>query len=414
MCRVFDGRWLNQLGKNAMLKKSVLNTLASAMILVFSGLANAAPTTKGIYINQGTLEDTKRLTYLIEQSKAVGINTFVVDLAQTTKNYQKNIDLIKSNGLKYVARIVVFTDGGDPKKVKSKAFWEGRYKLVENAIAYGADEIQLDYIRYNTKQAPNPQNAKDVKEVIKYFKEKVAAKGIPLQIDIFGEVSFKESPRIGQNVQLFADTIDVVCPMVYPSHYAPYQKHSADPYNTVYKSLTSLKSKFDKMPFKLTPYIEASNYHYKWSNAKKTTYINSQLKAVEDANADGWFVWSPQNHYDNLFVALKTRGNSKTVAANDQETSTTASTEDKSAASNKDDKSVAKAEDKSSSAKGYGKPTAANADDRPAPRKGYGKPTASKYGKPSNERYGKSKNIKTNGRTTTAKADESISQKQVD
>ncbi len=297
-----------------MLKKSVINTFSAAMLLVFSGFSYGAPTVKGIYINQATLEDTKRLNYLIEQSKATGINTFVVDLAQTTKNYQKNINLIKSNGLRYVARIVVFTDGGSPKEVKSTAHWEKKYKLVQNAIDYGADEIQLDYIRYNTKQPPSEQNAKDVKKVIEYFKEKVAAKGIPLQIDIFGEVSFKESPRIGQNVVLFADTVDAMCPMVYPSHYHPYQKHSAEPYNTVYKSLTSLKSKFDKMPFKLTPYIEASNYHYKWSNAKKTSYINSQLKAVEDANADGWFVWSPQNHYDNLFIALKNRGSKTTTA----------------------------------------------------------------------------------------------------
>ncbi|MBS0288416.1 MAG: hypothetical protein JSS07_00090 [Proteobacteria bacterium] len=300
----------------------MLKNIISVLVLpflVYSAITWAAPKTKGIYINQGTLENSSRLRYLIDESKAVGINTFVVDLQKTTKNYQKNIDLIKSNGLRYVARIVVFPDGGHAKQIKSNSYWEDKYKLVENAISYGADEIQLDYIRYSTKQSPSPQNAKDVKEVIQFFKDKLNAKGIPLQIDIFGEVSFKESPRIGQNIQLFADTVDVVCPMVYPSHYHPYQKHSAEPYETVYKSLTSLKSKFDKMPFKLNPYIEASNYHYKWSNAKKTSYIISQIKAVEDANADGWFVWSPQNHYDNLFAALKSRtSNSANAKANDK------------------------------------------------------------------------------------------------
>ncbi len=294
-----------------MFKKSITLTLIGTLFLAFSGMASAALKTKGIYINQGTLENTARMKYLIEQSKAVGINTFVVDLEKPTRNYQKSINLIKSNGIKYVARIVVFPDGGKANQIKSNAHWEKRFKLVEDAVAYGADEIQLDYIRYSTKQPPSPQNAKDVKQVIKFFKTKLAQKGIPLQVDIFGEVSFKESPRIGQNVQLFADTVDTVCPMVYPSHYNPYQKHSAEPYETVYKSLTSLKGKFNDMPFKLNPYIEASNYHYKWSNAKKTSYINSQIKAVEDAKADGWFVWSPQNHYDNLFTALKTRGNSK-------------------------------------------------------------------------------------------------------
>jgi len=308
-----------------MFRKLSVMALITAGMLLISGQSVAQPKAKGIYINQGTLENSKQLDYLIEQSKAVGINTFVVDLEKATKNYQKNIDKIKNNGLRYVARIVVFPDGGKATQIKSNDYWEKRYKLVEAAMAYGAEEIQLDYIRYSSKQSPSPQNAKDVKQVIKFFKEKVAAKGIPLQIDIFGEVSFKESPRIGQNIQLFADTIDVVCPMVYPSHYHPYQKHSAEPYETVYKSLTSLKGQFnnEKMPFKLTPYIEASNYHYKWSAAKKTSYILSQIKAVEDANADGWFVWSPQNYYDNLFNALKSRGNSKTVASDTEKSDKT-------------------------------------------------------------------------------------------
>lgn len=276
---------------------------------LFSGFINANPTNKGIYINQGTLENTKTLQYLIEQSKAVGINTFVIDLQKATPNYQKNVNLVKENGIKYVARIVVFPDGGNPNQIKSQAYWKDRFKLVESAVKFGADAIQLDYIRYSTRQPPSDQNAKDVKEVIRYFKTNMAAYKIPLQVDIFGEVSFKESPRIGQNIQLFADTIDVACPMVYPSHYHPYESHSKQPYETVYKSLQALKKQFDtsNMPFKLHPFIEASNYHYKWSSAQRSAYILSQIRAVEDANADGWYVWSPKNHYDSLFDALKNR-----------------------------------------------------------------------------------------------------------
>ncbi|MGD9591046.1 MAG: hypothetical protein AB7V32_00830, partial [Candidatus Berkiella sp.] len=165
-----------------MLKKSVLNTLLTVLLVIFSGIIKAAPTTKGIYINQGTLENTQRLTYLINQSKAVGINTFVVDLEKVTRNYQKNINLIKNSGLKYVARIVVFPDGGRANQIKSNDYWQKRYKLVESAISFGASEIQLDYIRYSTKQPPSAQNAKVVKQVIKFFNDNVAAKGVPLQI----------------------------------------------------------------------------------------------------------------------------------------------------------------------------------------------------------------------------------------
>lgn len=299
-----------------MLRIALLSVIFFAISI---GSVNAQNTvqTRGIYINQGTLENSGLLNNLIQQSKSVGINTFVVDLNNVTRNYQKNIQLIKSNGIKYVARIVVFPDGGRANQIKSQAHWEGRFKLVEQAVAFGADEIQLDYIRYSTKQAPSAQNAKDVKQVISWFKQKLASRNIPLQIDIFGEVSFKESPRIGQNIQLFADTIDVACPMVYPSHYHPYQSHSKQPYETVYKSLVSLKSKFNEnMPFKLTPYIEASNYHYKMSDGQRSKYVMSQIRAVEDAKADGWFVWSANNHYGSLFTAMKNRQNPTVATKN--------------------------------------------------------------------------------------------------
>lgn len=294
-----------------MVRKSPI--VASLIVAVFAllGATNAVAKVKGIYINQGTLENTAKLNGLISESKAVGINTFVVDLQKVTRNYQKNINLIKNNGLRYVARIVVFPDGGRAQQIKSQEYWNNKAKLIDIAAKMGADEIQLDYIRYSSKQPASPQNAKDVKQVIKFMKQRADSHKIPLQIDIFGEVSFKESPRIGQNIQLFADTIDGACPMVYPSHYHPYQTHSKEPYKTVYKSLVALKSKFENggTPFKLIPYIEASNYHYKYSSSQKSKYVLEQIRAAEDAKADGWYVWSPTNSYTSLFTALKERGN---------------------------------------------------------------------------------------------------------
>lgn len=305
-----------------MLKKSPIFACLLVAVVTLLGSTGASATVKGIYINQGTLENSAKLNEIIRESKAVGINTFVVDLAKVTRNYQKNINLIKQNGIRYVARIVVFPDGGRAQQIKSTEYWRSRGKLVDTAIKMGADEIQLDYIRYSSKQAPSAQNAKDVKEVIKFFKQQTAMHKIPLQIDIFGEVSFKESPRIGQNIQMFADTIDAACPMVYPSHYHPYQSHSKEPYKTVYKSLEALKSKFNNgnTPFKLIPYIEASNYHYRMNSAQKSKYVLEQIKATEDAKADGWFVWSPTNSYTSLFNALKNRSGHAvtTVKANDK------------------------------------------------------------------------------------------------
>lgn len=262
---------------------------------------------KGIYISQATMENPSQIKYLISRAKKVGIHTFVVDLERTSPAYEKSIKMIKESGISYVARIIIFpNNGGRAEQVRSEAYWEKRYKLAQKALNLGADQIQLDYIRYNPKQGGSAQNAQDIFKIISWFKSKV---GVPLQVDVFGVASFGPSKYIGQDIVLFSKAVDAVCPMVYPSHFEPYKVHAVTPYETVYKSLASIRKQFGNkpLPFKLIPYIELSNYRYPLSREKKLNYIYAQIQAAEKANADGWYVWSPQNHYDNLFQVLETR-----------------------------------------------------------------------------------------------------------
>ncbi len=94
--------------------------------------------------------------------------------------------------------------------------------------------------------------------------------------------------------------------MVYPSHYEPFRYHATRPYETVYDSLVGIKDQLKDTPVKVKviPYIELSNYRYPLSHSKKLEYIEAQIKAAENGGADGWYVWSPHNKYDNLFTVL--------------------------------------------------------------------------------------------------------------
>lgn len=281
--------------------------LSSLMLLCL--MSSAYAWDKGIYISQYMLENPEKLDYFIRESKAAGINTFVIDHDYFSSRYAKAIAKVKAAGIKNVTRIVVFKDGGNAEQIRSKAYWEEKYKLVDDAIKAGADVIQLDYIRYSSKSPANPEHAKDIYKIIKWFKAKINAENIPMEIDIFGEVSYYPSLHIGQDIKLFSDSVDGVNPMVYPSHYWPYQKYSAEPYKTVNNSLNALAAQFNNNPpFKIHAFIEAANYHYlkKTSNAEKQKYLLQQIRAVEDANSvSGWYVWSANNVYDNLFHVLK-------------------------------------------------------------------------------------------------------------
>lgn len=262
---------------------------------------------KGIYVTQWSLENTGFITNLIKRAKNAGIDTFIIDLEIPSKRYEKNIELVKASNIHYVARIVIFPDGGSKETVENANYWQSKYRLIQQALNYGANQIQLDYIRYNTKQKPSPENAKNILNIISWYKAKLVKHDVPLQVDVFGIASFGESKYIGQNIKLFSQSVDAICPMVYPSHYVPFDYHFRKPYETVFNSLQSIKGQFEKrqLPMKIYAYIELSNYHYPMSRAKTLEYIKAQIKAVEAANADGWYAWSPHNRYDNLFKILE-------------------------------------------------------------------------------------------------------------
>ncbi len=76
----------------------------------------------------------------------------------------------------------MFPGGGTPQQINRWQIGEKKYKLAEYAISYGAKEIQLDYIRYNTKQPPSAQNAQNILKIIRWFKTRLDQQNIPLQL----------------------------------------------------------------------------------------------------------------------------------------------------------------------------------------------------------------------------------------
>jgi hypothetical protein len=302
--------------------KAAWSKLILPTLIIFSISLSAHAWDRGIYLTQYMLENPDKLDYFLREAKATGLNAFVIDHEYFSKKYATAIAKVKAANIKVITRIVVFDDGGSAKQVKSKEYWEEKFKMVQDAINAGSDVIQLDYIRYSSKSPANPQHAKDIYEVIKWFKQKINAQNVPMEIDIFGEVSYHPSMHIGQDLKMFADSVDGMNPMVYPSHFWPYEKYSADPYKTINNSLNALVSQFNNAPpFKVHAFIEAANYHYlkKTTNAQKQKYLLEEIRAVEDANGtSGWYVWSANNVYENLFEVLK---NNKTKMS-DSETKT--------------------------------------------------------------------------------------------
>src|SRR3990167_6080755 len=118
--------------------------MLSILICCMTSVAQAW--TKGIYLTQYNLEKPDKLDYLIREAKATGINTFVIDHEYYSSRYAPAIAKVKAAGFKNVTRIVVFSDGGNAKQIRSQEHWEEKFKLADDAIKAGADAVQLDYI----------------------------------------------------------------------------------------------------------------------------------------------------------------------------------------------------------------------------------------------------------------------------
>lgn len=261
--------------------------------------------TQGIYVQQLTALNKAKLDHLINNSLEVGINTLVVDMWWPSPKYKDAIQRIQEHGLRYVPRITMFEGGGTREQITNQQYWEERWKLAKYALDLGAKDVQLDYIRYSSKNAASPNNALDIREVLRFFKKRINERGAQLQIDVFGEVGLAPSMHIGQDISVFAPEIDAVCPMVYPSHYEPFAEHAKKPYETVFTSLVGIKRQMGKQQVPVFAYIELFNFRHAMNTVEKVKYIRAQLRAVREAGAEGWMAWSAGNHYDLLFEILR-------------------------------------------------------------------------------------------------------------
>jgi hypothetical protein len=272
-----------------------------------SARSEASLAVRGIYVQQLTVQDDQRLHELIDKAKAAGLNTFVVDLWRRSPAYATAIETIQKAGLRYVPRITLFPDGARSGQIDDRELLEKRWRLVDYALKLGATDIQLDYIRFSSHNAPSAENASKVLAVIRFFRQRIQQRGARLQIDVFGEVSYAPSLRIGQDMRLFAPELDAVCPMLYPSHFEPYRETAKAPYETVHGALMALERQTKNSPIPMYPYIEHFNYRHRMTDAERAVYFEAQLQAVLNSSAQGFYVWSVGNFYDIPFSVLERR-----------------------------------------------------------------------------------------------------------
>lgn len=312
---------------------------------------------RGVYTTGWIAGSSKWFPRLIDFINATEVNALVVDIKDDTGNLSfmadvalakttqsavkmiadpvKMIQILKENNIFPIARIVVFKDpfiakakpewavkdseGGLWKDRKglnwidpyNKLYWDYIVDIAKEAIRLGFQEIQFDYVRFtsdgNTKRCVYPfsngQAPEDlIQEFLKYTQDKLAVYQVPTAADIFGLTTSADADLgIGQRFEKIIGNVDVVCPMVYPSHYIPgnfgLKNPNAQPYQTVFQSVSDAKKRMEQAgntTTQLRPWLQdfSLGVHY------GKTEIQAQIKAVKDAGIKEWIFWNPSCRYN--------------------------------------------------------------------------------------------------------------------
>jgi hypothetical protein len=261
---------------------------------------------QGIYLTQNNFENEKFFKKILKQAELHHIDTFIIDLHKSSSTYVEHLQKLHQHNIFYIPRVIIFPKGGTEAQIRNPKHWQRKWPLIKQAVHWGASAIQLDYIRYRADNTPKKQNSKNIHTIIKWYNKQLDAYHIPVQVALFGIVSYRASHGIGQDLNLFAEDIDAVCPMLYPSHFKPYKKSSNNPYKTVFDAIRSIHK---RIPPKVKPniyaYIEIHNFRHPLKKNAKREYIRKQILASYDAKANGWYAWSANNHYGSLFTLLE-------------------------------------------------------------------------------------------------------------
>jgi hypothetical protein len=263
-------------------------------------------------------------------------NSMAIDMRAPTRNaaLEKAIHILKGKGIWTAAKLDVFQDSllatnhpemgvmdsttgklwSDRKGLHwanpyDRRVWDYTIELCLELIELGIDEIQFDYVRFpsdgvlSTIEYPiileSTPHSECIGKFLAYANSKLKPLGTIISVDIFGLSAWKaEDFGVGQVLEKIAPHVDVLCPMLYPSHFPEnflsLKNPGLYPYKIIKLSLEEMKKRTDK---KIRPWIQGFWY--------SPDEINAQLDGAEDSGILDWTIWNPTGRYDKTFIALE-------------------------------------------------------------------------------------------------------------
>ncbi len=201
----------------------------------------------------------------------------------------------------------------------SEFVWDYNIALARELQELGVDEIQFDYIRtpaegrtadirYRFREdspalVESPQFADNRVAALTTFLRRARSEiEIPISVDVFGFNGWYRMSYLGQDIAALAQYVDVVSPMLYPSHF-PRQFMGDLPYlewaEYLYREGTARGRRITGDTVLIRPYIQSFliGGELRFEEPTYTEYLKRQIRGSLDAGASGFTLWNFSGRY---------------------------------------------------------------------------------------------------------------------
>lgn len=315
-----------------------------------------------IYLT-GWTAGSERGLELIKKWKAAGGNAVVFDVKDfdgqvrvpfhhpyaphvgvTLRNLPKFIHWLHGLNMHVIARIALFRDAymattypqfdirsrktGKPWLENGKLDWVDpslpavqRYNLdlARMAAEDGADEIQLDYVRFPAqgdqadaefayqKEHPEWPRTQIITDFVSRADQELHPMGVLLSLDVFGVMAWAKPVDLrltGQDIPQLARHCDVISPMIYPSHFFHFDGY-ADPGDAPEHFISESMQRFEAATkgsgVVIRPWLQA--FHWR-TKTYSVGYVLTEVRVAAQQGGVGFLFWNADNKYPKPLDAM--------------------------------------------------------------------------------------------------------------
>jgi hypothetical protein len=310
---------------------------------------------KGLYLTHLTAADDKRFNELVALIKRTELNAMVIDVkgdsghvfydskvplareigaVEPTFDVRKRLRQLQEANIYAIARVVVMEDTllatakpqwavrnkatGQPWRDFNGIAWMNAYRsevwdyniaIAREVAELGFDEVQYDYVRFPSdgplaqvdygRENTEAGRTTAIATFLNRAYRVLSSMGVFLSADLFGLTTVAEDDMgIGQKIEVVADAVDYICPMVYPSHYAKgsfgFPNPAAKPYEVVHRSLTGGNPKLGQGRALFRPWLQDFDLY---GTPYTPEMVRAQIRAAEELESSGWLIWNAGNKY---------------------------------------------------------------------------------------------------------------------